>query len=112
MPQEGSDKRTISIDDQRYESERETPSIDLWYPRNDDNAKSILIGLMDVRAADSLLVSYDFERDGWSIKQATKFEWFGDEKECDDEWVEVAFIKAWGSFDPAKNPNLAKDFEK
>jgi len=71
--------------------------IDLEYPRCDDSPGAIRVSLMDVRAADDILVSYDFDRDGWVIKQASVFEW-GDEDDgsCDGDWQEVAFIKAWG----------------
>lgn len=72
--------------------------IDLWYPRNETSpVKSLVIGLMDVRAADSIRVSYDFERDGWKIEQASTFEWEGDAAElCDPDWQEVALVEAWG----------------
>lgn len=70
--------------------------IDLWYPRVEDNPiKKIVVGLMDVRAADDIRISYDFERDGWKIEQASTFEWSGDDDVCDPDWQEVAFIKAW-----------------
>jgi hypothetical protein len=66
----------------------------LHYPR-DRQVKKFVIGLMDVRAADSIRVSYDFLRDGWKIEQASKFEWRGDDLVCDPDWQEVAFVKAW-----------------
>jgi len=66
--------------------------VDIWYPRSESSKiKSVQVGIVDVRAADNLLVAYDFERDGWSIKQAQFFE--GD----DPGWIEVAFVHAWGS---------------
>jgi hypothetical protein len=73
-----------------------TRRIDLWYPRVEGNPAFAEIGLMDVRAADSIRVSYDFERDGWKIEQASTFEWESDDKACDPDWQEVAFIQAWG----------------
>lgn len=69
--------------------------VEFWYCRNEGNIKQIEVGLMDVRAADSILIEYDFERDGYVIKQASVFEWEGSDKECDPKWQEVAFIKAW-----------------
>jgi hypothetical protein len=60
----------------------------------DERPNVVEIGLMDVRAADSIQVSYDFDRDGWVIKQASKFEWTADEL-MDDGWTEVAFVQAW-----------------
>ena len=86
----------FEVDDKPTESRREIPGIDLWYPRLDGNAKALEIGLLDVRAADSLQVSYDFDRDGWSIKQASRFMWHSDDHECDSDWQEVAFVPAWG----------------
>jgi hypothetical protein len=74
----------------------DTLLIDLWYPRNDDfEVKQIQIGLMDVRAADDIRVSYDFDRNGWVIQQASVFEWEPDDTERDEGWTEVAFVKAW-----------------
>ena len=73
-----------------------TINIPLWYPRSSE-IKKFEIELMDVRAADSIQVEYDFDRDGWKISQASTFEWSGDDTvECDSDWQEVAFIKAWG----------------
>ena len=83
----------ILRDAQRY---GESLHVDLWYPRNDTSTvKSIVIGLMDVRAADGIRVSYDFERDGWKIEQASTFEWDAEDEICDPDWQEVAFVKAW-----------------
>lgn len=71
--------------------------IDLWYPRNESSeVKSLVIGLMDVRAADNIRVSYDFDRDGWKIEQASVFSWDADDEVCDSDWQEVAFVKAFG----------------
>jgi hypothetical protein len=77
--------------------------LDLWYPhlpkaeRSDARVTTIEVGLMDVRAADSVRVSYDFERDGWVIKQAAVFEWSEDDTtNGDSDWQEVAFVPAWG----------------
>jgi hypothetical protein len=72
----------------------DTATIELWYPRNSP-VKAIEIGLMDVRAADSIRVEYDFERDGWVIKQASRFSWEEDDTVCDPDWQEVAFVQAW-----------------
>ena len=70
--------------------------IDLWYPDvPGQRVRRFVIGLMDVRAADSIRVSYDKERDGWVIEQASKFEWDADDDVCDPDWQEVAFVRAW-----------------
>ena len=74
----------------------ESLHIDLWYPRNEsESIKNFVIGLMDVRAADSIRVSYDFLRDGWKIEQAAIFEWNSDDDKCDPDWQEVRFVEAW-----------------
>lgn len=77
-------------------SHKDTKYVDLEYPRVSD-IKYIRVGLMDVRAADDILIEYDFTRDGWVIKQAQVFEWDGNDERCDPEWKEVAFVQAWGS---------------
>lgn len=85
----------FAVDWKPRDSRRDTPSVQLWYPRGDGNAKEIEIELSDVRAADNIRISYDFERDGWVVKQAAIFEWDGDDSVCGADWQEVAFIKAW-----------------
>lgn len=70
-----------------------TLSLDLFYPREPDLINEIQIGLCDVRAADSLRISYDFARDGWVIRQQ---ESLGKGKDPDEgEWREVYFAEAW-----------------
>jgi len=66
-----------------------------FYPRQPSSVKYLEVELMDVRAADSIRISYDFDRDGSKIEQASKFEWDDDDSVCDSDWQEVAFIKAW-----------------
>lgn len=86
---------TFAVDWEVTESQNEIPRIQLWYPRNTGSAKEIEIELSDVRAADSIRISYDFERDGWVVKQASVFEWSCDDLICDGNWKEISFIKAW-----------------
>ena len=70
--------------------------LELWYPRQEGQIDTLEVGLCDVRAADSIRIRYDFDRDGWAIQQASTFQWeYGDEV-CDADWQEVAFIQAWG----------------
>lgn len=64
--------------------------IELWYPRNEDTQTHLIIDLMEVRAADPIRVSYDFDRDGWVIEQSKETE-----TSDDWDWKEVAFIQAW-----------------
>ena len=74
--------------------------IDLWYPDVPDaTIKKFVIGLMDVRAADDIRVSYDKARDGWKIEQASTFSWDSDDTICDPDWQEVAFVQAWGRYE-------------
>lgn len=71
--------------------------VTLNYPRNKGNLNTVEIDLCDVRAADSIRVVYDFDRDGWSILQASKFHWHEDDANSGDgDWQEVAFVPAWG----------------
>jgi len=83
----------FAINWEAIESKRDIPSVQLWYPRNEGNAKEIDIELSDVRATDGIRISYDFHRGGWIIKQASKFDV---DDICDQDWQEVAFIKSWG----------------
>lgn len=89
-------------------------SVDLWYPRVDERYKFINIALMDVRAANDIQVSYDFDRDGWvitsdladprSLDEYTQEEWDAIPEVEGEPGVkdlvskirqEVAFIPAW-----------------
>jgi hypothetical protein len=69
--------------------------IDIEYPRVEGNINCIKVGLSDVRAADSIRIKYDFDRDGWVIEQASIFQWEVDDFVCDEDWKEVSFIQAW-----------------
>lgn len=73
----------------------DTLGVELCYPRS-SKFKFVEVDLMDVRAADSVRLHYDFERDGWVIEQASIFQWEITDKICDPDWQEVAFISAWG----------------
>jgi hypothetical protein len=70
--------------------------VEIEYPRCEgQRVRAVQVGLCDVRAADSIRISYDFERDGWSIKQASTFSWDADDTVCDPDYQEVAFVQAW-----------------
>jgi hypothetical protein len=69
-------------------------TVNLWYPRS-SSIKAIEVGLMDVRASDGLRLEYDFERDGWIIKQQVSIPTDGGGFNL-GEWQEVAFIQSWG----------------
>lgn len=72
-----------------------TAHVTLFYPRVEGNTTHVEVSLCDVRAADSIRASYDFDRDGWKIEQASKFEWDANDTVCDRDWQEVAFVQAW-----------------
>lgn len=68
--------------------------VELMYPDR-DTPHTVEVGLCDVRAADSIRIFYDFQRDGWVIQQAAIFEWTIEDPVCDSDWQEVAFVQAW-----------------
>lgn len=73
----------------------DTAGVEVLYPRS-NGLRFVEVGLCDVRAADSLRISYDFDRDGWVVEQAKYFTW--DEHDADPPdhgWTEVAFCPAW-----------------
>lgn len=71
--------------------------VDINYPRNPDaEYRAVQIGLMDVRAADDIRVSYDFGRDGWKIEQEEIVTDHG-HYQGTGQWTEVAFVDAWGN---------------
>lgn len=72
----------------------DTISVDLWYPRNENRYKKIVISLMDVRAANDITISYDFDRDGWVIESDLHNPLIVDEEQS-EELHEVAFITSW-----------------
>ncbi len=79
----------------------------IWYPNVEGNRDHVLVELMSVRSADDLRIEYDFERDGYVIKQARWGSWQTKEQAdmpAAEGWEEVAFIQAWGR--EAKCPNL------
>ena len=78
---------------------------DLWYPRvtGSGGLQAVELGLTDVRVADSIRIEYDYERDGYVIKQASTFEWDPDDTVCDPDWQEVAFVKAWAREKASRN---------
>jgi hypothetical protein len=68
----------------------------LEYPRHNKNYNAVEIGLVDVRASNSILVEFDFDRDGWKISMPSKLTWeIGEEP--DPRYKEVAFVPAWAT---------------
>ena len=73
----------------------DTIHLDIWHPREPGCPNRVELGLVDEEhAADSIMVRFDFERDGWSIQQASQFPGPVDGTHG-REWAEVAFVKAW-----------------
>jgi len=72
--------------------------VELHYPEI-SVVKKLVIGLSDVRAADDVRVSYDYERDGWKIEQASVFSWKGEDNVCDP-------VVATQTARPVRIPNL------
>jgi hypothetical protein len=77
---------------------RGSVDIDWMYPdAYEDNPKDkIEIHLYSVRAADSLIIKYDMERDGWSISMARTKD-HDDYSEDTGIVDEMAFIPAWNT---------------
>lgn len=71
--------------------------VELEHPRSEDRPEGVRIDLSDVRASDGIRVSYDFERDGWSIQQPkTTHPWInGNTYGLHEEWIETAFVQSW-----------------
>jgi hypothetical protein len=68
----------------------EALNVEICYPRNDPPRYTVVeVGLSDVRAADAVRITYDFERDGWSILQGV---WADG---LITEWKEIHFARAW-----------------
>jgi hypothetical protein len=44
--------------------------------------------------SDGIRIKYESERDGWIIEQPSVFEFYPDDKDFDQDWQEVAFIKS------------------
>lgn len=67
----------------------------IYYPRSEKpDCSAVEVGLCDVRAAGSIRVEYNFERDGYRILQQRVKHHDGWSEET-GEWVEAAFVSAW-----------------
>lgn len=73
--------------------------VELMYPPYNAPG-SVTVGHSTVRCADSIRVTYDFKRDGWSVQQAQNFEWPDDGLDHDDGWTEVYFAESWAQEAP------------
>lgn len=77
--------------------------VELEYPRLDNNVREVTVGLTDVRAADTIRITYDFERDGWRVGMDCTVE-DGPVMRVTEENTEVAFIPAWNEEAGDDNP--------
>lgn len=70
--------------------------ITVMYPNNPDSLiKHLVINQCSVRASDGVRLHYDYDRDGFVIEQASKWEWDEKDEVCDPDWQEVAFVQSW-----------------
>lgn len=77
-------------------TDREAIRAELHYPRNGAGPDSIIVSLLDVRAADNITLRYDFDRDGWAVTQDRTRQAEG-HMEVIEHDVEVAFVPAWNT---------------
>jgi hypothetical protein len=56
--------------------------VELFYPRELGEPSFVRVSLCCIRAADDLRISYDFDRDGWTIEKQDE----------EGAWKEAAFI--------------------
>lgn len=98
----------VYFENEIVEVEGDTALIEFWYPSLEKSAKYIEVGLMATRAADSIRIHYDLDRDGYVIEQASRFVWKVDE-ECDSDWQEVAFVEAWAREDIERKKMICGD---
>jgi len=92
----------VKLDDpSQIRRDGNTITVALWYPTCVGNATCIEVELVDVRAADSIRVCFDHERNGYVVEQPRRTQvLMGQEGEIDRyeervEWQETAFLKAW-----------------
>ena len=72
---------------------------ELWYPRNSAD-KEISVTFVDVRAANDLYISYDYDRDGWVISSDCHQPGNEFTDKIMARRVEVSFITAWPKSSP------------
>lgn len=77
---------------------KDTLNVDLTYPQvTKDGCRHVHVNRESVRASDGVLLSYDYDRDGWSIQQQVYVDLGGCmDQPNPDEWIEVAFVQSWG----------------
>lgn len=80
----------------------DTLAVTLTYPNLGvpSQCRYVHVDQESVRASDGVRLSYDYQRDGWIVEQASRFEWDADDAVMDPDWREVAFIKSWAREEP------------
>lgn len=72
--------------------------VPLCYPPRSEvlpsNVTSFVIDLVDVRAANLIRISFDFERNGWIIEREDGIDEELSVEDIVEKWVEAAFIPA------------------
>jgi hypothetical protein len=71
--------------------------VDLYRVDGPRTPRYVRVDLMDVRAANTLVIHYDLERDGWAIESPTKMGWEDGEDLYDERLEEVAFVPAYSA---------------
>jgi hypothetical protein len=69
-------------------------TVDLWYPRLPEFPDEVHVGLTDVRAAEDLVIRFDFDRNGWVLLQE-EFTEVADGLMPTGQTTEVGFVPAW-----------------
>ena len=67
-----------------YEKDGDLGRLTIFYPNVEGNTQEVDIDFMDVRVIYGIRVSFDFDRNGWVIKQHVDYSM--------DEWEETDFI--------------------
>jgi hypothetical protein len=80
----------------RYFPQSKTMSVEIFYPRSGGEPAAVEVALSDVRAAQDILIEFDFHRDGWSIKGLVNT------NDWESGWIERAFVPAWSPEDLAR----------
>lgn len=85
-----------------YEERGHVAQVDLWYPNVQEGETSeVRVGLVSVRAADDIVIRYDFARDGWVILMERTID-RGSHTEETGILDEMAFVPAWNEVQPTK----------
>jgi len=90
----------MSADWERITERDEQLRVELWYPR-ERKAQSVRVSLFDVRAADDLVISFSFARNGWVIRMDSTHDDDSGIIKVVREEVEVAFVPAWNEAEVA-----------